>query len=46
VHTGGELPKVGETAPDFTLTAGDLNYLWLKYHLKVMQCIPAENYLK
>lgn len=25
IHTSGELPKVGETAPDFTLVSGDLS---------------------
>lgn len=30
VHTSGDLPKVGDTAPDFTLTAADLSQKSLK----------------
>ena len=30
VHTEGDLPKVGNAAPDFTLTAGDLSQKSLK----------------
>jgi len=30
VHTSGDLPKVGDTAPDFTLTTADLSQKSLK----------------
>jgi thiol peroxidase len=30
VHTSGQLPAIGTTAPDFTLTAGDLSQKSLK----------------
>lgn len=30
VHTSGDLPRVGDVAPDFTLTAGDLSQKSLK----------------
>lgn len=44
IHTNGELPAVGSTAPDFTLTTGDLADVSLvKYagKKKVLNIVPS-----
>lgn len=44
IHTNGELPKVGSTAPDFTLVDKDLNDVGLgsfKGKKKVLNIVPS-----
>jgi thioredoxin-dependent peroxiredoxin len=44
IHTNGELPAVGSTAPDFTLTAGDLSDATLDNYSgkkKLLNIVPS-----
>ena len=44
IHTSGDLPAVGSTAPDFTLVAGDLSDITLATHAgkrKLLNIVPS-----
>lgn len=44
IHTNGELPAVGSTAPDFTLTTGELADVSLAEYAgkkKVLNIVPS-----
>jgi thiol peroxidase len=44
IHTSGELPKVGEKAPDFKLTGGDLKDVTLQTYAgkkKILNIVPS-----
>jgi thioredoxin-dependent peroxiredoxin len=44
VHVGGNFPKIGDSAPDFSLTAGDLSDVHLASYAgkrKVLNIVPS-----